>query len=126
MRTRRSRRSIRPYPTWTPCIETARSEQADLAVAKTFITWERDQDFDSSFPVLEAGQQVKVCDTGPNTEANSLLGLLNLLISQATLIWPDIALLFILISAHVAWFLEGGRDDGVIPSKSRSRPELAR
>jgi polar amino acid transport system substrate-binding protein len=98
--------------------EAVRSKQADIAVAEVFITWERDQDFDFSLPVLEAGQQIMVRDTGQSTEVNPLLDLLSLLISRTTLVWLGIAFLLILIPAHVVWFLERGREDGVIPSES--------
>jgi len=98
--------------------ESVRSQQADLAAPQALITWEHDRDFDFSYPVLEAGQQIMVRDTGESTEINPLLDLLNLLFSKTTIVWLGIAVLLILLPAHVVWFLERGRDDGVIQSKS--------
>lgn len=94
------------------------SNEADLSVAEAFISWERDQYVDFSYPVLEAGQQIMVRHTGENLEINPLLDLLGVLLSRTTLVWLGIGLLLILIPAHLVWFLERGREDGVIQSRS--------
>ncbi|WP_322062308.1 transporter substrate-binding domain-containing protein [Paraburkholderia sp. J63] len=91
------------------------SRQCDLAMPQ-FITWERDQAFDFSTPVLTAGQRILVRDTGENAAVSPILALLRLLGSTTTLTWLGTGLLLVLIPAHIAWFLDRGREDGVISS----------
>jgi hypothetical protein len=79
------------------------------------VTLEREQEFDYSVPVGEAGQQVMVRDTGQTTTVNPLLDLVGLLASRTTLKWLGIALLLILIPAHDVWILERGREDELTP-----------
>ncbi|MDR3096998.1 MAG: transporter substrate-binding domain-containing protein [Paraburkholderia sp.] len=105
---------VAPNPsTLNDCLQTG---QCDLAMPQ-FITWERDQIFDFSTPVLTAGQRIMVRDTGDRTAMSPLLALLRLLGSTTTLIWLLTGLLLILIPAHIAWFLDRGREDGAISSK---------
>jgi len=92
------------------------SGQCDLAMPQ-FITWERDQEFDFSTPVLTAGQRILVRDTGESAGVSPILDLFRLLGSSTTLAWLGTGLLLVLIPAHLAWFLDRGREDGVIPSK---------
>ncbi|MFD1559895.1 transporter substrate-binding domain-containing protein [Paraburkholderia silviterrae] len=99
--------------TLNDCLQTG---QCDLAMPQ-FITWERDQAFDFSTPVLTAGQRILVRDTGASTAASPILALLRLLSSTTTMIWLATGLLLVLVPAHIAWFLDRGREDGVIPSK---------
>lgn len=98
--------------TLNDCLQTG---QCDLAMPQ-FITWERDQAFDFSTPVLTAGQRIMVRDTGDNAAASPMLALLHLLGSTTTLAWLGTGLVLILIPAHLAWFLDRGREDGVISS----------
>ncbi|WP_028218963.1 transporter substrate-binding domain-containing protein [Paraburkholderia oxyphila] len=93
-----------------------RSRLCDLAMPQ-FITWERDQEFDFSYPVLTAGQRIMVLDTGESKTINPILELLHLLGSRTSLEWLGAGVLLILVPAHVAWFLDRGREGGVIPSR---------
>jgi polar amino acid transport system substrate-binding protein len=66
---------------------------------------------------LEAGQQVMVRETGNSVMANPFLDLLGLLFSKTSLLWLGIAVLFMLIPAHLLWLLEHRYKDGIIPTE---------
>ena len=100
----------------TALLEAVRSKKADVAVSGLFYTSERDKEFEFSYPILNAGLQVMVRDTGERAEPNPLWDLLRLLFSKTILVWLGIALLFILIPAHVVWLLERRHQGGIIPS----------
>jgi len=94
-----------------------RSKKADLIVSAVLITPERDKEFDFSYAILEAGQQVMVRNTGDAVVPNPLLELLGLLLTKTTLLWLGIAVLFMLIPAHLIWLLERRYKDGIIPTE---------
>lgn len=104
-------------PTLSAGIEALRSKQADVGVSAVFITVERDREFDFSYPILEAGQQVMVRDTGGAVTANPLKDLFQLLFSKTTAMWLGIALLLVLIPAHVVWLLERGGQESILPTR---------
>jgi len=96
--------------------EAMRSKSADLTLG-LFITSARDQDFDFSIPTLQAGQQIMVRDTGEKAEtASPLWDMLRLLFSRTTVVWLGIALVLVLIPAHLVWLFERRRQDGIISS----------
>jgi polar amino acid transport system substrate-binding protein len=93
-----------------------RSKNADLTIA-VLITSARDEAFDFSIPTLQAGLQVMVRDTGEKAEtANPVWDMLRLLFSRTTIVWLGIALLLVLIPAHLVWLFERGRPDEIISS----------
>jgi extracellular solute-binding protein (family 3) len=59
-----------------------RSKEVELVVTPVFTTAERDREFDFSYPILEAGQQVMVRDAGEGTATNPLQDLASLLFSS--------------------------------------------
>ena len=59
-----------------------------------------------------------VRNTGDTVVPNPFLDLLGLLLSKTTLLWFGIALLFMLIPAHLVWFLEHKYKDGIIPTEN--------
>jgi polar amino acid transport system substrate-binding protein len=93
-----------------------RSGTADILVSGFFITAERDRNFDFSHSIAESGQQVMVRDTGGSSQPNPLVDLLELLFSQTTLVWLLIAVLLVLIPAHIVWLIERHDKDGIIPT----------
>jgi polar amino acid transport system substrate-binding protein len=97
--------------------DSLRSNKADLVVSGALITPERDKEFDFSYTILEAGQQVMVRNAGDTFAPNPLLDLLGLLLTKTTLLWLGIAVLFMLIPAHLVWFLERRYKDGIIPTE---------
>jgi polar amino acid transport system substrate-binding protein len=95
-----------------------RSQKADLIASGVLITPERDKEFDFSYAILEVGQQVMVRNAGDTILANPFLDLLGLLLTKTTLLWLGIAVLFMLIPAHLVWFLEHRYKDGIIPTEN--------
>jgi polar amino acid transport system substrate-binding protein len=85
-------------------------------VAAISIVSKREAEFDFSQPILNAGLQIMVRGRGQDADANPLWDLLALLFSPTILVWLGIALLLILIPAHIVWFLERRHKDGIIPT----------
>ncbi len=97
--------------------EALRSKHADLAVSAVFITVERDREFDFSYPIMEAGQQVMVRESDrAATTVNPLRELLRLF-SKTTGVWLGTALLLVLVPAHIVWLLERRHKEGIIPTQ---------
>lgn len=90
------------------------SERVDLVVAPVVITLQRDKVFDFSIPILEAGLQIMVRDTRVASRSSSPLWDLLLLFSRTAGVWLGIALLLVLIPAHLVWLLERGHQGGII------------
>jgi polar amino acid transport system substrate-binding protein len=93
-----------------------RAGKADVGVAAISITSAREAEFDFSQPILNAGLQIMVRGKGQDSDANPLWDLLGLLFSPTILVWLGIALLLILVPAHVVWFVERNHKDGIIPT----------
>ncbi len=99
--------------------EALRSKSVDLVVGPLFITAARDEVFDFSVPILEAGLQIMVRDTGQTARAtNPLWAMLNLLFSWTTVLWLGMALVLILIPAHVIWLFERRHEAGIIKNRN--------
>jgi len=97
-------------------LEEVRAGKADLGVAAVSITAAREKEFDFSHPILNAGLQIMVRGKGQDADANPLMDLLGLLFSKTILLWMGIALLLILIPAHIVWFLERRHPNGIVPT----------
>ena len=98
--------------------EAMRSKRADLTVS-LFITSARDEAFDFSIPTLQAGLQIMVLDTGERAQtSNPLSDLLRLLFSRTTVLWLGVALLIVLIPAHVIWFLDRRDPDSMLSNRN--------
>jgi polar amino acid transport system substrate-binding protein len=95
-----------------------RSKSVDLILG-VFITSARDEVFDFSIPTLQAGLQIMVRDTGEKAQtANPLSDLLRLLFSRTTMLWLGMALLIVLIPAHVIWFLDRQQEDSMLSNRN--------
>ncbi|MGQ0672517.1 MAG: transporter substrate-binding domain-containing protein [Hyphomicrobium sp.] len=94
-----------------------KSGEADLGIAAISITAERDKEFDFSQPMLDGGLQILIRDGGEGGTSSPLRDLLRLLFSRTILEWFGIALLLVLVPAHILWFVERGKKDGVVPDK---------
>jgi len=92
------------------------SGRADLGIAAISITSERENRFDFSQPIMNSGLQILVRGTAPNVEPNPLRELMQLFFSRTLLIWLGIALLLILIPAHLIFLVERHHRNGIIPS----------
>jgi polar amino acid transport system substrate-binding protein len=99
--------------------EAMRSKSADLTVAPVFITSARDEVFDFSIPTLRAGLQILVRDSGQTAQTtNPLWDMLRLIFSRTTALWLGMALLLVLIPAHLVWLFERRKQDGMISSRN--------
>jgi polar amino acid transport system substrate-binding protein len=96
-----------------------RSQRADLSVAPIFITAARNESFDFSVPTLQAGLQIMVRDNGERAHsASPLWELLRLLFSRTSAVWLGMALLLVLIPAHLVWLVERRQQGGIISNRS--------
>jgi polar amino acid transport system substrate-binding protein len=93
-----------------------RAGKADVGVAAISITSAREAEFDFTQPILNAGLQIMVRGRGPDDGSNPLGDLLGLLLSPAILVWLGIAMLLIIIPAHIVWYLERDCPGGIIPT----------
>ncbi|WP_220004801.1 transporter substrate-binding domain-containing protein [Bradyrhizobium sp. BR 10261] len=93
------------------------SGRADLAIAAISITSEREDRFDFSQPIMNSGLQILVRGTAVNVEANPLRELMQLFFSRTLLVWLGIALLLILVPAHLMFLVERTHHSGIIPTK---------
>jgi polar amino acid transport system substrate-binding protein len=97
-------------------LEALKSNKADVIASPIVMTAARDDVVDFSMPILDGGMQVMVRDAGQKT-SNPLEGLIDLLFSKTTALWLGIALVLILIPAHLVWFFESGREDGILSDR---------
>ncbi len=98
--------------------EAMRSKNADLTLG-LFITSARDEVFDFSIPTLQAGLQIMVRDTGETAQtANPLSDLLRLLFSRTTVLWLGMAILIVLIPAHVIWLLDRRQENSMLSNRN--------
>lgn len=96
-------------------LEAVRDDKADLGVSAVSITSERESAFDFSQPIMNAGLQILVRGGGERAEPNLLADLMRLFFSRTILVWLGIALLLVLIPAHLIWLFERNHRNGIIP-----------
>lgn len=108
--------SYQPAPDVRALLEQVRSEKAEIGVAAISITAAREVEFEFSQPILNAGLQIMIRGGGRDGDSNPLSDVLGLLFSKTSVIWLGVALLLILIPAHIVWFLERRHDSGIIPT----------
>jgi len=94
-----------------------RSKEAAVGNAIIYYSTERDKEFDFSFPVLEAGQQIMVRQSRLATSVTPMRDVLALLFSPSALIWLAVAAVIIIVPAHIVWLLDRGNEDGACPSR---------
>jgi len=96
-------------------IEMMRSKKVDLTATPVIVTSARDEEFDFSLPIFQAGLQIMVRDVGDiSRPSNPLRDLLTLLLSRTTVVWLAIAALVVLIPAHIVWIFERRYEGGII------------
>ena len=96
-------------------LEEVRSRKAQVGISAISITSAREAEFDFSQPMLNGGLQIMVRG---KVKDDLLEDLFNLLFSRALLVWLGIALLLILIPAHLVWLVERRHKNGIVPSES--------
>src|SRR5262245_54883350 len=98
-------------------LDDVRTGKADPGVASISVTASRETEFDFSHPILNAGLQIMVRGKGQEADSNPLMDLLGLLFSKTILVWLGIALLLIIVPAHLVWFLERNHRGGIVPTE---------
>jgi polar amino acid transport system substrate-binding protein len=96
-------------------LETVRSGNADLGISAISITSMREVEFDFSQPILNAGLQIMVRGAAEDVGSSPLRDRLSHLFSRTLLVWLAIALLFIVIPAHLVWWFERRDDEAIVP-----------
>ena len=95
-----------------------RSKRADLSLG-VFITSARDAAFDFSIPIMEAGLQIIVLSNGEKAYRESpIWDMLRLIFSRTTLKWLGMALLLVLIPAHLVWLFKRRKKDGIVSNRN--------
>ena len=105
-----------PAPDVRALLELVRSGQSEIGVAAISITAARETEFEFSQPMLNAGLQIMVRGSGNDNANNPLGDLLGLLFSKTSLVWLGIALLLIVVPAHIVWLLERRHSNGIVPT----------
>lgn len=95
-----------------------RSKEARVGNAIIYYSTDRDKEFDFSFPILDTGQQIMVRQSGLAASVTPFQDVLALLFSKSALIWLGVALVIIIVPAHVVWLFDRGNADGACPSKA--------
>ncbi len=88
--------------------------KADMGIAAISITAEREQDFDFSQPIFDSGLQILV----PGDSVSNSPSLWTIIASPALLQLVGVFFLIVLIPAHLVYFSERGRKEGMLVSKS--------
>ncbi len=109
--------NYRVQPDVRALLEDVRSGHSSLGVAAISITSAREAEFDFSQPIMNAGLQIMVRGQGKDGESSPLHDLMSLLFSWTSLAWLGIAVMLILVPAHIVWFFERGHKDGIIPTR---------
>ncbi len=79
------RPSDKSHPTCAPWLGLVRSGAADLGISAISITAAREAEFDFSLPMLNAGLEIMVRGSGPETTSRAVVRLLREVFSPAGL-----------------------------------------
>lgn len=101
-------------PDTAAAFEALRTGKGDVIVTGHFYTPERDREFDFSYSILNAGQQVMVRSTGQRGGMDTpLRTYLKLVFSRTMLLWLATAVVLLVVPAHVVWLLDRRSGDVV-------------
>lgn len=97
-------------------LKSVQNRKADVGVAGISITSEREQVLDFSQPIIEGGLQILVRD---NSAGNGQIpSLFAVLFSKQVLQLLGVMSLVTLIPAHIIWFFERHREDGILENRA--------
>jgi len=97
-------------------LQSLRNNEAQVGIAAISITSARTEEFDFSQPMLSAGLQILVRHQGDGSGQSPLRDLLGLLFSWTSLTWLGIAVLMVIIPAHLVWWVERKDPEGIVTS----------
>jgi polar amino acid transport system substrate-binding protein len=111
-------------PDTVAAFDALRTRKGDVIVTGHFYTTERDREFDFSYSILNAGQQVMVRSTGVGAGMDTpLRTYLKLIFSRTMLLWLATAVLLLVVPAHVVWLLDR-RSGDVVGNDPRYLPGI--
>jgi polar amino acid transport system substrate-binding protein len=100
------------YSTVAELLSAIKGSKANLGIAAISITAEREQNFDFSLPIFIGGLQIMV--RNPESNNSAFPNILQLFFSASLLQVIGIALVLIVIAAHIIWLSERHHQDGMI------------
>lgn len=100
------------YPNVANLLSAVKDGKANVGIAAISITAERQQEFDFSLPMFAGGLQILVRD--PKTNSTDPPNILQLFFSAALLQVIGLAMLLIVIAAHIIWLSERHHKEGMI------------
>lgn len=100
------------YPSVPDLLSSVQNGKANAGIAAISITAERQQQFDFSLPMFSGGLQILV--RNPKLSNSGTPNILSLFLSTTILQVLGLALLLIVIAAHVIWLSERHQKEGMI------------
>lgn len=100
------------YPNVADLLSAVKDGKANAGIAAISITAERQQQFDFSLPMFAGGLQILVRNSKTNSGTPNIL---QLLFSATLLQVVGLALLLIVVAAHIIWLSERHHEEGMIP-----------
>lgn len=101
------------YPTVADLLSAVKDGKANLGISAISITAKRQENFDFSLPMFASGLQILVRKQA--TSGGVLPNLWQLLVSPGLLQIISIALVLVIVAAHIIWLTERHHPDGIIP-----------
>ncbi|MEH1949641.1 MAG: transporter substrate-binding domain-containing protein [Nostoc sp.] len=101
------------YSTVPELLSAIKDSKANLGISAISITAEREQNFDFSLPIFSGGLQIMV--RNPEKNNSAFPNILQLFFSGSLLQVIGIALVLIVVAAHIIWLSERHHKDGMIP-----------
>ncbi|MBW4675854.1 MAG: transporter substrate-binding domain-containing protein [Desmonostoc geniculatum HA4340-LM1] len=101
------------YPTVSELLAGIQNNKANLGIAAISITAEREQNFDFSLPIFAGGLQILV--RNPENNNTGFPNILQLFFSASLFQVIGIALVLIVIAAHIIWLSERHHKEGMVP-----------
>ncbi|WP_392532063.1 transporter substrate-binding domain-containing protein [Nostoc sp. C117] len=101
------------YSTVAELLSGIQDKKADLGIAAISITAEREQNFDFSLPIFAGGLQIMVRNA--DSKNSAFPNILQLFFSASLLQVIGIALVLIVVAAHIIWLSERHHQEGLVP-----------
>ncbi|WP_413172649.1 transporter substrate-binding domain-containing protein [Anabaena azotica] len=101
------------YPTVADLLSAVKDGKANLGISAISITAKRQENFDFSLPMFASGLQILVRKQA--TSGSVLPNLWQLLVSPGLLQIIGVALVLVIVAAHIIWLTERHHPDGIIP-----------
>ncbi|WP_445630548.1 transporter substrate-binding domain-containing protein [Nostoc sp. DSM 114167] len=101
------------YSTVPQVLSAIKESKANLGISAISITAEREQNFDFSLPIFAGGLQIMV--RNPEQNNSAFPNILQLFFSGSLLQVIGVALVLIIVAAHIIWLSERHHKDGMIP-----------